>query len=143
VDYAHTDDALKNVLSALLAFKQKRLIAVFGCGGDRDRTKRPRMAKVAETYADVVIVTSDNPRTEEPMAIINEIVAGFSSLDKVIVEVDRRAAIKKAVEMAKDGDIVLIAGKGHEDYQIIGKTKHHFDDREEVCKNIGVAFEKV
>jgi len=83
------------------------------------------MAKVAETYADVVIVTSDNPRTEEPMAIINEIVAGFSSLDKVIVEVDRRAAIKKAVEMAKDGDIVLIAGKGHEDYQIIGKTKHH------------------
>jgi UDP-N-acetylmuramoyl-L-alanyl-D-glutamate--2,6-diaminopimelate ligase len=142
VDYAHTDDALKNVLSALLPFKQKRLIAVFGCGGDRDRTKRPRMAKVAETFADLVIVTSDNPRTEEPMDIINEIVAGFSSLDKVIVEVDRKAAIRKAVEMAKDGDIVLIAGKGHEDYQIIGKTKHHFDDREEVCKNIGVTFEK-
>lgn len=143
VDYAHTDDALKNVLEPLSRFKKSKLITVFGCGGDRDRTKRPRMAKVAEKYSDIVIVTSDNPRTENPDEIINEILTGFESKKDVIVEVDRRTAIKEAVKLARSGDIVLIAGKGHEDYQIIGKTKYHFDDREEVCKNIGVRFEKI
>ncbi|MGC8769143.1 UDP-N-acetylmuramoyl-L-alanyl-D-glutamate--2,6-diaminopimelate ligase [Calditerrivibrio sp.] len=143
VDYAHTDDALKNVLEALKGFKKGRLITVFGCGGDRDRTKRPRMAKVAEVYSDIVIVTSDNPRTEDPNAIIDEILTGFEDRSKVLVEPDRRIAIKKACDEAKAGDIVLIAGKGHEDYQIIGKTKYHFDDREEVAKNLGVTFEKI
>lgn len=142
VDYAHTDDALKNVLDALSRFKKSRLITVFGCGGDRDRTKRPRMARVAEKYSDIVIVTSDNPRTENPDEIINEILTGFESTKNVIVESDRRSAIQKAVNLAGSGDIVLIAGKGHEDYQIVGKTKYHFDDREEVCKHIGVRFEK-
>lgn len=142
VDYAHTDDALKNVLEALSTFKKKRIITVFGCGGDRDRTKRPRMAKVAENFSDIVIVTSDNPRTEDPLAIINEILSGFSSMKNVLVEPDRRKAIEKAVTISENEDIVLIAGKGHEDYQIIGKVKHHFDDREEICRNIGVKFEK-
>ncbi len=143
VDYAHTDDALKNVLQALKPFKKNRLITVFGCGGDRDRTKRPRMARVAEEYSDMVVVTSDNPRTEDPNAIIDEILTGFTDKDKVKVEVDRRKAIKFVCEEAKAGDIVLIAGKGHENYQIIGKTKYHFDDREEVAGNLGVKFEAV
>lgn len=141
VDYAHTDDALKNVLQALKPFKKNRLITVFGCGGDRDRTKRPRMARVAEEYSDMVVVTSDNPRTEDPKAIIDEILTGFTNKDRVKVEVDRRKAIKFVCEEAKAGDIVLIAGKGHENYQIIGKTKYHFDDREEVAGNLGVKFE--
>ena len=112
-----------------------RLICVFGCGGDRDRTKRPKMGRVAERLADVVIVTSDNPRTEEAGAIIEEICAGFSAGwregGKIVVEADRRAAILRAIGEAKAGDVVLIAGKGHENYQIIGTTKHHFDDVEE------------
>lgn len=135
VDYAHTDDALMNVLTALkpLVKPGSRLICVFGCGGDRDRTKRPRMARVAETFADRIHVTSDNPRTEEPQAILAEIVAGFSSPGraKANVEADRRAAIRQAIRGAGPGDCVLIAGKGHENYQIIGPTKHHFDDVEE------------
>ncbi|PMP69753.1 MAG: UDP-N-acetylmuramoyl-L-alanyl-D-glutamate--2,6-diaminopimelate ligase, partial [Calditerrivibrio nitroreducens] len=94
-------------------------------------------------YSDIVIVTSDNPRTEDPNAIIDEILTGFEDRSKVLVEPDRRIAIKKACDEAKAGDIVLIAGKGHEDYQIIGKTKYHFDDREEVAKNLGVTFEKI
>jgi len=143
VDYAHTYDALKNVLVALIPFKKSRLITVFGCGGDRDRTKRPRMARVAENYSDLTIVTSDNPRTEDPNSIIEEILTGFTNKDKVIVEADRRKAIKMVCSLAKDGDIVLIAGKGHENYQIIGKTKHHFDDREEIAKNLGVKFEAI
>ncbi|MCX8084518.1 MAG: UDP-N-acetylmuramoyl-L-alanyl-D-glutamate--2,6-diaminopimelate ligase [Calditerrivibrio sp.] len=141
VDYAHTDDALRNVLTALRPFKKNRLITVFGCGGDRDRTKRPRMAKVAEEFSDLVVVTSDNPRTEDPKGIISEILAGFNRKGDVIVEEDRRKAISLVCKQAKEGDIVLIAGKGHENYQIIGKTKYHFDDREEVAKNLGVEFE--
>jgi UDP-N-acetylmuramoyl-L-alanyl-D-glutamate--2,6-diaminopimelate ligase len=136
VDYAHTDDALDNVLSALRPLAVGKLRVLFGCGGDRDRTKRPRMARTAQTYADAIYVTSDNPRTENPDAILAEIVTGFSA-DKaksVYVDVDRRSAIRKVLADAKPGDVVLIAGKGHENYQIIGTTKHHFDDVEEAMR---------
>lgn len=132
VDYAHTDDALSNVLEALSNFRENRIITVFGCGGDRDRTKRPRMAKAAEENSDVVIVTSDNPRTEDPQRIIEDIIEGFEDAGNVIITPDRRLAIKQAVDMAEAKDIVLIAGKGHEDYMVLGKEKIHFDDREEV-----------
>jgi UDP-N-acetylmuramoyl-L-alanyl-D-glutamate--2,6-diaminopimelate ligase len=132
VDYAHTDDALDNVLSTLKPLCKGRLIVLFGCGGDRDKTKRPRMAKVAEKYADLLIVTSDNPRTENPDDIINEIVAGFvkPASPKIKVEQDRRKAIALAVKSAKANDIVLLAGKGHENYQIIGKEKFPFSDKQ-------------
>ncbi|MBI3017472.1 MAG: UDP-N-acetylmuramoyl-L-alanyl-D-glutamate--2,6-diaminopimelate ligase [Deltaproteobacteria bacterium] len=131
VDYAHTDDALKNVGRALQKLKKQRILTVFGCGGDRDRKKRPLMAQAAKAFSDFVIVTSDNPRTEEPNSIIEEILVGFEGKKEgVFVEVDRKKAIHKAISMAKSQDIILIAGKGHEDYQIIGKTKIHFDDRE-------------
>jgi UDP-N-acetylmuramoyl-L-alanyl-D-glutamate--2,6-diaminopimelate ligase len=133
VDYAHTDDALLNVLTALrpVVPTGSSLRVVFGCGGDRDRTKRPRMAAVACRYADQVIVTSDNPRTEEPRAIVEDILKGVPSESRanVHVEVDRAAAIAWAVGQARPGDIVLIAGKGHEDYQIVGTEKRGFDDR--------------
>lgn len=138
VDYAHTDDALENVLEALSSFKEQRIITVFGCGGDRDRTKRPRMAKAAERNSDVVIVTSDNPRTEDPKQVISDILQGFEDAESVIITPDRSLAIAQAVGMAKEGDIVLIAGKGHEDYMILGTEKIHFDDREEVKKHLEV-----
>jgi UDP-N-acetylmuramoyl-L-alanyl-D-glutamate--2,6-diaminopimelate ligase len=135
VDYAHTDDALLNVLTALRPVVPEggALRVVFGCGGDRDRTKRPRMAKVACDHADEVVVTSDNPRTEDPQAIIADILAGVpeDSRGKVRVEPDRSAAIALAVRAARRGDVVLIAGKGHEDYQIVGTEKRRFDDRAE------------
>jgi UDP-N-acetylmuramoyl-L-alanyl-D-glutamate--2,6-diaminopimelate ligase len=135
VDYAHSDDALANVLRALRPTVPDggRLRVVFGCGGDRDRTKRPRMAKVACEGADEVIVTSDNPRTEDPSAIIAEIMTGVpdSARGRVAVELDRSRAIAHAVTSAREGDIILIAGKGHEDYQIIGTEKRSFDDRRE------------
>lgn len=135
VDYAHTHDALANVLSALRPFTRGKLIAVFGCGGDRDRTKRPKMAAVACRLADRVFVTSDNPRTEDPNAIIREILTGVPpETQDVHVEPDRGAAIAAAIAQASPDDVVLIAGKGHEDYQIIGTTKRHFDDREEAAK---------
>jgi len=132
IDYAHTDDALKNVLTTLKPLCKGKLRVVFGCGGDRDRTKRPRMAKVAEELADFVIVTSDNPRTEEPNDIINDVVAGFekSETKTIAVEPDRKKAIELAIKAAEKDDIVLIAGKGHEDYQIIGTQKFHLSDRE-------------
>ncbi|MHC4086858.1 MAG: UDP-N-acetylmuramoyl-L-alanyl-D-glutamate--2,6-diaminopimelate ligase [Planctomycetota bacterium] len=131
IDYAHTDDALKNVLSALKPFCKGTLYVVFGCGGDRDTTKRPRMAAVAEQLADFVIVTSDNPRTERPDDIISEIVTGFENPDSqaIVVEPDRKKAIEFAIKTASRDDIVLIAGKGHEDYQIIGTQKFDFSDR--------------
>ena len=134
VDYAHTDDALENVLDALRPLTRGKLRVVFGCGGDRDASKRPRMAKVAEKSADVVYVTSDNPRTEDPNQIIKQIAAGFGragGIKPVIIEPDRRAAIELALSDAQADDVVLIAGKGHENYQIIGTEKHHFDDVEE------------
>ncbi|HWB21200.1 MAG TPA: UDP-N-acetylmuramoyl-L-alanyl-D-glutamate--2,6-diaminopimelate ligase [Phycisphaerales bacterium] len=133
VDYAHTDDALENVLRALrpIVGSEKKLRVAFGCGGNRDATKRPRMAKVAWTYADDVTVTSDNPRLEEPMKIIEMILAGVPAekRTKTEVEADRAKAIRSIIGRAEAGDIVVIAGKGHEDYQIIGSTKFPFDDR--------------
>jgi len=132
VDYAHTDDALKNVLTTLRPLCKGKLTVVFGCGGDRDKTKRPRMAKVAAELADSVIVTSDNPRGEQPEDIIEDIIEGFSRSDweKVTIEPDRKTAIELAVMSAGKRDIVLIAGKGHETYQIIGDKKIDFDDRQ-------------
>lgn len=135
IDYAHTDDALKNVLSTLRPLCSGKLRVVFGCGGDRDKTKRPRMAAVAEQLADFVVVTSDNPRTEKPENIINEIIAGFENREprttnyQIIIESDRRIAIELAIEAAAKGDIVLIVGKGHETYQTIGKQKFDFNDK--------------
>ncbi len=152
VDYAHTDDALANVLSTLAPLTKKRLITVFGCGGDRDRKKRPKMATAAAAKSHKVIVTSDNPRTEDPAAIIEDILVGFTGTGCVRVDPDsplwedtrkvytvipdRREAVRFAVSQARDGDIVLIAGKGHEDYQIIGTTKYPFDDRIEAKKAV-------
>jgi len=132
VDYAHTDDALDNVLSTLKPLCKGRLIVLFGCGGDRDKTKRPRMAKAVEKYADAIIVTSDNPRTENPDAIIQEIVAGFvnPASPKIKIEPNRRKAIALAIESAQKNDVVLLAGKGHENYQIIGKEKFPFSDKQ-------------
>ena len=138
VDYAHTDDALVNVLKTLKPLCKGRLIVLFGCGGDRDKTKRPRMAKAAEELADVVIVTSDNPRTEDPDAIITDITQGFTTKRCPVpfIESDRAKAIQYAVKQAEAGDIVLLAGKGHEDYQIIGTEKTHFSDFEQALKAI-------
>jgi UDP-N-acetylmuramoyl-L-alanyl-D-glutamate--2,6-diaminopimelate ligase len=132
VDYAHTDDALRNVLSAVKPLTRCQLTVVFGCGGDRDRTKRPRMARVAGEWADRIVVTSDNPRSEEPRAIIDEILVGFDAdaRTRLTVEPDRALAIRAALAAASAGDVVLIAGKGHEDYQIIGDRRIHFDDIE-------------
>ncbi len=132
VDYAHTDDAMANILKSLNEVRTGRLIVVFGAGGDRDKGKRPKMGKVATHMADIVIVTSDNPRSEEPQAIINDILAGIDSMDGVYIEPDRKKAIIKALDMAKPNDVVAILGKGHEDYQIIKGKKIHFDDREVV-----------
>jgi len=131
IDYAHTDDALKNVLSALKPLCKGKLKVVFGCGGDRDNSKRPRMARVAELLADEIFVTSDNPRTELPEYIIGEIITGFENPvhEKITVEPDRKLAIKLAVDSAQKDDIILIAGKGHEDYQIIGDQKIDFSDK--------------
>jgi UDP-N-acetylmuramoyl-L-alanyl-D-glutamate--2,6-diaminopimelate ligase len=130
IDYAHTDDALKNVLATLKPLCNGKLSVVFGCGGDRDRTKRPRMAGVAEQLADFVIVTSDNPRTEQPEDIIKEIVTGFENPDSqtITIQPDRKKAIELAIKTADRDDIVLIAGKGHETYQLIGKQKFDFND---------------
>ena len=134
VDYAHTPDALANVLAALRPLTRRRLICVFGCGGDRDPSKRPRMgaAVAADGGADLAVVTSDNPRSEDPQAIIDMILPAVP--DPFFVDTDRRTAIRAAVAEATPGDIVLIAGKGHEDYQILGSEKIHFDDREEAAQ---------
>ncbi|CAM4145562.1 UDP-N-acetylmuramoyl-L-alanyl-D-glutamate--2,6-diaminopimelate ligase [Paenibacillus alkaliterrae] len=133
VDYAHTPDGLENVLRAVQQFAEKRIICVFGCGGDRDRTKRPLMGLIAAKYADYIMITSDNPRTEPPELILKDIEAGLinNDFDTLRYELiaDRRAAIQKAVEMASPGDVVLIAGKGHETYQDMNGVKHPFDDR--------------
>lgn len=153
VDYAHTGDALENVLSTLKEISTGRIITVFGCGGDRDSGKRPIMGGVAMKYSDLAVVTSDNPRTEDPFKILGQVKAGIilsavreyrvneldSSIDEkgfIVIE-NRREAIRLAVQLAKAGDILLLAGKGHEDYQILGTAKHHFDDREEAAKAFG------
>ncbi len=138
VDYAHTGDALERVLNTLRPLKKGRLITVFGCGGDRDRGKRPIMGEIATRLSDFTIITSDNPRSEEPMEIIKEIEAGIDKGGRDVYTVipDRHEAIKVAVNMAAGRDIILVAGKGHEDYQIIGSTKIHFDDTEEIKKTM-------
>jgi UDP-N-acetylmuramoyl-L-alanyl-D-glutamate--2,6-diaminopimelate ligase len=130
VDYAHTDDALRNVLTSLREITAGRLIAVFGCGGDRDAGKRPKMGAVVNELADVAVITSDNPRSEEPKAIIAQILTAFRDGDPYIVEADRRAAIERAIALARPGDTVLIAGKGHETYQQFRNQTIVFDDRE-------------
>jgi len=132
VDYAHTPDALANVLGALRPLARRRLICVFGCGGDRDPSKRPKMGAEVARGADLAVVTSDNPRTEEPQSIIDQILPAVPQ--PFFVDTDRRTAIAAAIEEATPGDIVLIAGKGHEDYQILGTEKIHFDDREEAAR---------
>ncbi len=131
VDYAHTPDSLENLLKASRPFIPGKMICVFGCGGDRDRTKRPKMGKIAADLADVAVVTSDNPRTEDPQRILEDVLAGIPLEVNPIVICDRAQAIKTAILEAQPGDGVLIAGKGHEDYQILGTEKVHFDDREQ------------
>lgn len=136
VDFAHTGDSLSRVLETLRALTTGKIITLFGCGGDRDKGRRREMAKAVEKYADVAVVTSDNPRSEDPQAIINDILAAFHSKEKVITEVDRRAAIAKAISLASPGDMVLLAGKGHERTQIFANTTIEFDDAkvaEEIC----------
>jgi len=134
VDYAHTPNALETVLKALREHTQNQLICVFGCGGDRDAGKRPLMAKIAEANSDVVIVTDDNPRSEDPQIIMKDIVAGFIYPAKATVEYDRATAIRLALKQASSGDTVLIAGKGHENYQILASGTIDFSDREEANK---------
>lgn len=151
VDYAHSPDALAKALKACRDLEPKRLLVVFGCGGDRDRGKRPIMGRLAAEMADLCLITSDNPRTEEPWSILLEVEAGLSELTQVRYEegelasddwshdaylmiVDRRAAIREATRLMEPGDVLLIAGKGHEDYQIIGREKRHLDDREEALE---------
>ncbi len=130
VDYAHTPDALEQVLSVLKEMSTGRLLVVFGCGGDRDRSKRPAMAATSERLADYTIITSDNPRSENPVHIAEEVAAGFVHADRYTICIDRSEAIRQAVESARPGDTVLIAGKGHEAYQEIGQTRVPFDDLE-------------
>lgn len=138
VDYAHTPDGLENVLKTAAEFTKGKLIAVFGCGGDRDKTKRPIMGRIGGQYAGYCILTSDNPRTENPEQILEEVESGIKETEcSYEKQVDRRKAIARAVELAKDGDVILIAGKGHETYQIFADQTIHFDDVEEVRKAFG------
>ncbi|HCC56287.1 MAG TPA: UDP-N-acetylmuramoyl-L-alanyl-D-glutamate--2,6-diaminopimelate ligase [Solibacterales bacterium] len=141
VDYSHTDDALQNVIQVSRALSPRRIITVFGCGGDRDRTKRPLMGQAAAEGSDMVILTSDNPRSEDPLQIMNDVMVGLRRFDvPLVVEPDRAAAIRRAIEAAAPGDIVILAGKGHETYQILKDRTIHFDDREmarEVLRGFG------
>jgi UDP-N-acetylmuramoyl-L-alanyl-D-glutamate--2,6-diaminopimelate ligase len=141
VDYAHTPDALENVLSTINDIRRpsQLLFTVVGCGGDRDKTKRPEMAQIALKMSDRLILTSDNPRTEDPEKILDDMESGLTDVEKGLVVriTDRRSAIKTAVMMAREGDIILVAGKGHEKYQDINGVKHHFDDVEELEKLLG------
>ncbi len=142
VDYAHTPDALENVLKTIdgLRTRNEQVICIVGAGGDRDKTKRPEMVEIACKYGDKIILTSDNPRTEDPVQILKDMEAGVDAVSakKTITIVDRREAIKTAAMLANPSDIILIAGKGHEDYQEVNGVKHHFDDREEVAKAFGI-----
>jgi len=148
VDYAHTPDGLENILNTARSFTKGRIIIVFGCGGDRDRSKRPEMGRIASQLADIVIITSDNPRSELPEKIARDIMQGVTGPAAVHVELDRAQAIRKAIGLARPGDTVLIAGKGHETYQIFADRVIHFDDREvaeqavEVSKHESVEFRR-
>jgi len=134
IDYAHSPDSMENILRTVRGFCKGRIIGVFGCGGDRDRTKRPMMGRVAGQLCDVALVTSDNPRTEEPMAIIREILPGLEGTPaRLVTEPDRVKAIHMALDMAAPGDVVLLMGKGHETYQEVNGEKHHMDEREIVA----------
>ena len=141
VDYAHTPDALQNVIDTINEIRtgQQKLYIVVGCGGNRDRTKRPEMAQIAVKGGDLAILTSDNPRLEQPEAIIEEMKAGLTPEDRYLAITDRRQAIRTAALMAAPHDIILVAGKGHETYQDIGGVKHHFDDKEEVRAAFGMS----
>jgi UDP-N-acetylmuramoyl-L-alanyl-D-glutamate--2,6-diaminopimelate ligase len=135
VDYAHTPDALENVIDTILGVgTARRLITVCGCGGDRDRTKRPEMAAIAVEKSHTAIFTSDNPRTEDPEAILRDMEQGTGGHNNYLTITDRAQAIRTALRMAESGDVVLVAGKGHEDYQIIGTEKRHFSDQEHILK---------
>ena len=142
VDYAHTPDGLENILKAARLITEKRnnqnkksrLLCMFGCGGDRDPTKRPKMGKIAEQYSDIVVVTSDNPRSEDPKQIISDILSGINNTSNIIVEPDRGSAIQTTISKANENDVIVFAGKGHEDYQILKDKTIHFDDREEIKK---------
>ena len=137
IDYAHTPDALENVLRSVRGFCKGRVIAVFGCGGDRDPLKRPIMGRIGVELSDLAVITSDNPRTEDPMKIIEDILAGVKDLQKPYLVVEnRRAAIARAMAEARQDDIIVLCGKGHETYQILGTEKTHLDEREEVAKNL-------
>ena len=138
IDYAHTDNALENLLSSLKELNFNRIILVFGAGGSRDTTKRPRMGAVAAKYADELIVTSDNPRDEDPGSIIEQIIAGFpAGFNSFRIEEERERGIAAGINIASEGDVVIIAGKGHEDYQILGEKVIHFDDYEVVSNLTG------
>lgn len=144
VDYAHTPDGLKNVLETARKLTQGKLITVFGCGGDRDRTKRPLMGKIGADLADQVILTSDNPRSEEPMAILQDILTAWeSNVEKPEAIADRKEAIEKAIQLANPRDVVLISGKGHETYQILKDEVIHFDDREVACAALEAKYGKI
>jgi UDP-N-acetylmuramoyl-L-alanyl-D-glutamate--2,6-diaminopimelate ligase len=142
VDYAHTDDALLNTLQTARGLAEGRVITVFGCGGDRDRTKRVPMGRVAGHHSDLAVITSDNPRTEDPLKIIEEIEKGVAETGTEYLAIsDRRQAITRAIRLAKPGDVVIVAGKGHENYQIVGTQKFHFDDREAASEALAAAAE--
>ena len=145
VDYAHTPDALENVLKTIgsIRTRNEQVFTIVGCGGDRDKTKRPKMAGIACKLSDKVIITSDNPRTEEPQAIIDDMMTGVEGqhFKKTLSVTDRAQAIKTAVSIAEKGDIILIAGKGHENYQEINGVKHHFDDME-IVNELFIKMEK-
>ena len=142
VDYAHTPDAVQNVLSTIQDIRKgtEQVITIIGCGGDRDKTKRPIMAQVACDWSDKVILTSDNPRTEDPQAIVQEMEVGVSPTNrrKTLTIVDRKEAIKTACHLAKPGDIILLAGKGHEKYQEINGVRYHFDDKEVLMEQLNL-----
>ena len=139
IDYAHTPDGLENILKTAREFTTGRLISVFGCGGDRDKGKRPIMGKIGSELSDIAVITSDNPRTEEPMDIIQDVILGITKENYVLVE-NRREAIKEAIKMAQKGDVIVIAGKGHEDYQILKDEVIHFDEREVIADIIKELF---
>ena len=138
IDYSHTPDSLENVLKTVRGFCKGRVIAVFGCGGDRDKGKRPLMGAIAEQFADIPVVTDDNPRTEEPRAIINDILAGMLDAGRARVVEGRAEAVTNAIMQAQENDVVLLAGKGHEDYQIVGNRRLDYSDRVTAARLLGV-----